>query len=88
MVAGEFYAICMLLRGTETLEPAMFPSICPSEFLVGGMKKPSIYTPCWGLNLKGMCAIEFVGDWDFVGCFGGRFCSWCGLPCMGLNIEY
>jgi hypothetical protein len=29
------------------------PSICPSEFLVGGMKDPSVYMHCCGWYLMG-----------------------------------
>ena len=28
-------------------DPAMSPSICPSEFLVGGMNDPSVYMHWW-----------------------------------------
>jgi hypothetical protein len=62
----------MLLRGTKTLEPTMFPSICPSEFLVRGMKKPSIYMPCWGLNLKGDVCNRICWRLGFRGVFWGK----------------
>ena len=40
--------IRVLLYGLYTHEPAMLPTIWPSEFLEGGMKDPSMYIHCCG----------------------------------------
>ena len=39
----------------------MFPSICPSEFMVGGMNDPSVYAHCWGWNLSGYVCWNVFG---------------------------
>ena len=53
----------MLLLGLYTPDPAVLPTICPSEFFVGGMKEPSVYTHCCGGNLEGwVCVCVYVID--------------------------
>ena len=43
----------MLLLGLYTPDPARLPTICPSEFLDGGMNEPSVYMHDNGSNLRG-----------------------------------
>jgi hypothetical protein len=43
----------VLLLGLYTPEPAVLPTICPSEFLVGGMNEPSVYMHVCGSYLRG-----------------------------------
>ena len=47
----------MLLLGLYTPEPAVLPSICPSEFLDGGMNEPSVYMHDCGSYIKGVNAV-------------------------------
>jgi hypothetical protein len=50
----------VLLLGLYTPDLAVFPSIWPSEFMVGGMNDPSVYVHCCGWNLRGcVCANVF-----------------------------
>jgi hypothetical protein len=68
----------VLLLGLYTLEPAVFPSIWPSEFLVGGMNEPSVYVHCCGWKLGGYVFLNVFGrgyyvvayDLDSVGFWG------------------
>ena len=39
---GNLFAIWVLFLGLYTPDPAVLPTICPSEFFVGGMKEPSV----------------------------------------------
>ena len=41
-------AIWVLLLGLCTRDLAMLHSLCPLEFLVGGMKEPFVYMHCCG----------------------------------------
>ena len=50
---GNLSDIWMSLLGLYTPEPAVSPSIWPSEFLVGGMNEPSVYMHCCGWYLGG-----------------------------------
>ena len=43
---GSLSDIWMLLLGLYILDPAVLPSICPSEFLVGRINEPSVYMHC------------------------------------------
>ena len=45
---GSLSAMRISWLGLYTPDPAMSPSIRPSEFLVGGMKDPSVYIHCCG----------------------------------------
>jgi hypothetical protein len=51
----------VLLLGLYTPKPAMFPSIWPSEFLVGGMNEPSVYVHCCGWKLGGYVFLNVFG---------------------------
>ena len=50
---GSLSDIFVFLLGLYIPDPAVLPSICPSEFLVGGMNEPSVYMHCCGWNLSG-----------------------------------
>lgn len=59
----------MLLLGLYIPDHAVLPSICPSEFMVGG-NEPSVYMQCCSWNLSGWVrwyikgrgvALEFSG---------------------------
>ena len=50
---GSLSAMWVLLLGLYTPDPAVLPSICPSEFLVGGINDPSVYVHFCGWNLRG-----------------------------------
>ena len=60
---GNLSAIWVLLLGLYTPEPAILPTICPSEFLEGGMKDPSVYIHCCGWYLRG-CMWLYVGEYN------------------------
>ena len=40
---GSLFDMRMLLLGVYIPDPIVLPSICPSEFLVGGINEPSVY---------------------------------------------
>ena len=50
---GNLSDIWVLLLGLYTPEPAVLPTICPSEFLEGGMNDPSVYMHACGSYLRG-----------------------------------
>jgi hypothetical protein len=50
---GSLSDILVLLLGQNIPDPAVLPTIWPSEFLVGGMNDPSVYMHCFGWNLRG-----------------------------------
>lgn len=57
----------------------MLPSICPSEFLVGGMKEPSMYMHCRGWDV-----VVLGGLWGCGGVYeNGRVGSGAVFPCVG-----
>ena len=45
---GNLYDMWISLLGLYTPDLAMSSSICPLEFLVGGMNDPSVYMHWWG----------------------------------------
>ena len=47
--------------GYITPEPAVLPTIWPSEFLEGGMNDPSVYIHCCGGYLRGWMWLYTVG---------------------------
>ena len=51
--SGSLLAMWVLLLGLYTPDPAMLPSMCPSEFMVGGINDPSVYVILCGGNLSG-----------------------------------
>lgn len=55
MCPSTFSDIWVLLLGLYIGDFVMLPSICPSEFFVGGMKEPFVYMHCCGFNLWGEC---------------------------------
>ena len=59
----------VLFLGLYTPDPAVLPTICPSEFFVGGMKEPSVYTHCCGWNLSGCMCLYVLGIGVRVGLF-------------------
>ncbi len=50
---GSLSAMWVLLLGLYTPDPAMLPSICPPEFMVGGINDPFVYVLLCGGNLSG-----------------------------------
>ena len=50
---GNLSDMQVLLLGLYTLEPAVLPIICPSEFFEGGMNDPYVYMHCCGWYLRG-----------------------------------
>src|ERR1700738_289944 len=58
---GNLSEIFVLLLGLYTPDPAVFPSIWPSEFLVGGMNDPSVYVHWCGWNLRGYVFVDVLG---------------------------
>ena len=58
---GNLSAIWILLLGLYTLEPAVLPTICPSEFSEGGMNEPSVYMHCCGWYLRGCMRVYVEG---------------------------
>ena len=57
-------AIRVFLYGLYTHEPAVLPTICPSEFWEGGMNDPSMYIHCCGGYLRGWLWLYAVGRDD------------------------
>ena len=45
-VVGNLSDIWVLLLGIYILEPVVLPTMCPSEFLEGGINDSSVYMQC------------------------------------------
>ena len=57
----SFSEIRVFLYGLYIPEPALLPTIWPSEFLEGGMNDPSVYIHCCGGYLRGWMWLYTVG---------------------------
>ena len=80
---GNLSEIWVLLLGLYIPDPAVLPSIWPSEFLDGGMNDPSVYMHCCGWYLRGCCVVNVFGKGIDVGVLVcGSVGFGCIFPCV------